>query len=81
MTETDKLKELCKKYYSALNWLVTGCDGMETIYTRSTIRKDFFDTALEGGRELVNEIKLDGGIDENIRKHTSIGRDSKQSKR
>lgn len=79
MTELHKARELCRKYYSALNWLVTACDGMETIYTRSTIRQDFFDTALAGGRELVNEIKLDGGIDENIRKHTNVNRHIKRS--
>ena len=80
MTELHKAKELCQKYYAALNWLVTACDGMETIYTRSTIRQDFFNTALASGRELVNEIKLDGGINESIRINTVIDRNIKRTK-
>ena len=68
LNDVDKAKKLCQKIYSDLNWLVTACDGMESIYTRSTIRQDFFDTALASAREVVNEVKLNGGIDETIRK-------------
>ena len=66
MTDNEKARKLCQQIYSNLNWIVTAIDGMETMYTRSTIRKDFFDTALSSSREIVNEIKLNGGIEETI---------------
>ncbi len=74
MPPKDKLRALCKECYAALNWLVTACDGMETIYTKSTIRQDFFDTSLSGGRELVNRIKLNGGIDDTIKQNNGSNR-------
>ena len=79
MTELDAMKRLCHNYFSALNWLVTACDGMETIYTRSTIRKQFFDIALSGGRDLINEVQLNGGIDATIKSDTRTNSNDKGS--